>query len=459
MGRHRREYPKGKLRLKDYKKSDKADKEYTLCYEYTWLDSAPIRKSTGIKVKASEWNKNAFSGRGGLNAHFRGNYQQRNRVLQDALDKYDLELQIYAQKHPNQMTSEIISSILNDAPLTRKDEGKDFVEYTKSFLESQKIRKKIGKSRYENGLSCMKMFSEFLAVKELGTTEDKKSIYLGDISLGLIDEYIKYRRDIKKNIDATINHSLTPIIKACERAANEGLIDRALYAQIKDCRVVETPSKDDDSYDGKSALTKEELCKLIDFYNQDKEPRRKEYIEMFLFAFHAGGMRPVDVMTLTWNNVNLDKGELKKILIKTQKGRLPRHTIPLNDAAISILQKWQHKRPSSKYVFDLIPDTTSIDDEEKLYYLRNSVERKVNQSLNVVGERIGLNFTLTFKTARHTFAILALQDSMSISLVSRMLGHSNTDTTESYYSEYLPKTMKEEVDRLGYNFVPDLKTE
>lgn len=456
MGRSRREYPQGRLRLRYRKDNYDKQKEYSLCFEYTWLDDAPIRKDTGIKVKVVDWNPKGSSNRGELRPSYGTNYRRVNTTLNDALDKYDSELQLYAQKHPHQITSEIIHSILFDAPLTRNDKGKDFVEYVKEVLKSKLVRKKIGKSRYENGISGMKIFAEFLVSKERGTYNNNHSLYLGDITTSIIDDYIAYRRVVKKNSDATINHALTPIISACERAASEGLIDLSLSAQIKDCRVVETPSLDDDAYDGKSALTKEELKKIVEFYNQDNEPRRKEYIEMFLFAFHAGGMRPIDVMTLMWNNVNLEKRELKKILIKTQKGRLPRHTIPLNDAAMAILNKWKGMQRTEKFVFDLVDDTFNIDDTDKLYYTRNSVVRKVNQSLAVVGEKIGLDFTLTLKVARHSFAILALQDSMSISLVSRMLGHSTTDTTESYYSEYLPHTMKEELDSLGYNFIPEM---
>ena len=180
---------------------------------------------------------------------------------------------------------------------------------------------------------------------------------------------------------------------------------------------------------------------------------------MFLFAFHAGGMRPIDVMTLTWNNVNLEKKELRKILIKTAKGRLPRHTIPLNDAAIAILEKWKKMGRREKFVFDILDDSFDVNDANTLYYARNSGERKVNQSLKVVGEKIGLPFTLSFKVARHSFATLALSDGMSISIVSRMLGHSSTDTTESFYAEYLPHKLDEELNRLNYCFVPSLEND
>ena len=453
MGRHRREYPQGRLRLKYPKDGFDKQKEYTLYFEYTWLDDAPIRKDTGLRVRVADWNDKGTTGKGELRASYGNDYKRQNSLLQQALSKYDSTLQEYSQKHPHQMTSEVVRSILYDVPLTRKDEAKDFVEYVKGTLKSKLIRNKISKSRYENNVSNMKGFTEFLAAKGKGTyTSD--AIYLGDISASLVEEYIDYRRNVKKNKDATINHALTPIIAACEQAKDEEYIDAKTYTQIKGCRLVESPALDNESYDGKSALTKEELLKIVEFYETDTEPRRKEYIEMFLFAFHAGGMRLVDVMTLKWSSVNFEKRELRKTQIKTAKGQLPRHTIPLNDAAINILNRWKERDRRQKYVFDLIQDDFNVDDDNALYYARNNCDKKINQSLAVVREKIGLETRLSFHVARHTFAVLALNDGMSLSMVSRMLGHSSTDITERVYAEYLPTTLADEVEKLGYNFLP-----
>lgn len=61
-----------------------------------------------------------------------------------------------------------------------------------------------------------------------------------------------------------------------------------MFSAIKDSRVIETPNLDEERFEGKAKLTKDELQRLVDFYNNDTEERRKEYIEMFLFVFHAG---------------------------------------------------------------------------------------------------------------------------------------------------------------------------
>lgn len=96
MGRHRREYPLGKLRLKYPKAQFDSDKEYTLYYEYTWLTDPPIRKDTGLRVKVSDWNEKGATGKGELRASFGLNYKRQNTILSESLKKYDALLQEYA---------------------------------------------------------------------------------------------------------------------------------------------------------------------------------------------------------------------------------------------------------------------------------------------------------------------------------------------------------------------------
>lgn len=203
-------------------------------------------------------------------------------------------------------------------------------------------------------------------------------------------------------------------------------------------------------FDGQS-LSKEQMTRLVEFYEKDTEPRRKEFIEMFLFAFHACGLHIVDVMTLQWDHIDFEKKELSKTLIKTSR----RHKIPLTDPALKILHKWQAMGRRKKYVFDLVKDTLSLNDADELYRARNSATKCVNQSLRVVGEKLEFPFPLSFHTSRHTFAVLAINDGLTMTVVSRLLGHSSTDITEKVYARLLPQTLTAEVEKLNYSFLPD----
>jgi integrase len=367
-----------------------------------------------------------------------------NQILNGRVERIDYLLAEYNEKHPHQITAEVIMGFLEDKPLTRKDQGKDFVKFTMERLESDYSRNRIGRSRYMNGKCCMNVFTTFLRATKQGTYEPDK-IYVGDITPELIDSYIEWRREIKQNGDETINHALTPIIKSCAYASELGMISSTVNARIQDMRIVTKPTLSDEEveFDGKS-LTKEQMAKLLDYYKTCTEPRRKEFLEMFFFAFHACGLRVVDVMTLQWGHVNFEKKELRKIMIKTNK----RHVIPLTEPALRILRQWQEKRDGCRYVFNLVKDDLNLDDAEALYKARNNATKCINQSLVVVGESIGLPFNLSMHVARHTFAVFALNKGLSMSVVSRLLGHGSTDVTEKVYARFLPETLASEVAKL-----------
>ena len=416
-----------------------------------------MTRDTQYRVKIDDWNEKGENGRGALRSSYGNDYQRCNNQLHDFLRDIDGKIKEYNKKHPNKLTPEIVHSILYGEPLTRDDEGKDFVEFVKDVLQKRLTANKIKQSRYENGLSAMNGFQEFLRATGKGTYK-KDSIYLGEISGDLIDDYIAYRKDVKKNANSTINHTLTPIIIACEQAWRRRYIADGVYAEIKEKRLAEdAASIDEERFDGKY-LDKDWLSKLLNFYEQDTEQRRKEYIEMFLFAFHAGGLRIIDIMTLEWKHVNFEKRELKKVLIKTLKYQKQRHTVPITDAALTILKRWQEMGRRARFVFDLLNDDVDIANQEILYKVRNSVTRKVNQSLNVVGEKLKLPFSLSFHIARHSFAINALNDEehpLDMYQVSRLLGHSSTDVTEKVYADYTRESLSEKLNELNLNFLPN----
>lgn len=442
MGRPKRLYPLGRYRLRAPKNPQK-DSRYAVDLEYTW-NKCIIRKFTNIYVTQDQWNPTANQGRGGLRKSYGSEFVRMNAILLKRVEETDSLLAEYNEKHPGQITSQVIHDILDRKPVTRKDKGKDFVEFAIERLQSEYNRNRIGRSRYENGLSAMRMFKEFLRSTNRGTHQPD-GIFVAELTSELLDAYIQWRRDIKLNTDHTINHALTPVIKAADHASLLGLIDPAVNARLKDMRIVVKPSlnEDESSFDGKY-LSSQELESLTRYYEGCTNQRRREYLEMFFFAFHACGLRVVDVMTLQWSHVNLERAEIRKVMIKTSQ----RHVIPLSSPAIDILRQWQEKRYDYRFVFNLVKEDLNLDDSEALYQARTSATKCINQSLQVVGEQLQLPFPLTMHVARHSFAVHALNNGLSMSVVSRLMGHSSTDVTEKVYAKFLPTTLASEVARL-----------
>ena len=426
MGRPKRLYPLGRYRLRVPKDAE-VDKAYPVVLEYTW-NRQIIRKTTNVFAKIADWNQNGNQGRGELRVSYGSEYKRLNQLLLSRVERIDSLL-----------------GFLADKPLARRDQGKDFVEFALERLSSDYSRNRIGRSRYENGKSCMNIFQTFLRATKQGSYRPD-AIYVGDMTPELLDSYITWRREVKLNSDATINHALTPILKACAYASEMGMMEPAVNARIQDMRIVSkvSLSEEEAEFDGKS-LSKEQMFSLLEYYKTTPKPRRKEFLEMFFFAFHACGLRVVDVMTLQWKHIDFARKELRKIMIKTNK----RHVIPLTEPALNILHRWQEKRTGCRYVFNLVKEDLDLDDAEALYKARNNATKCINQSLAVVGEQIGLPFTLSMHVARHSFAVFALNKGLSMSVVSRLLGHGSTDVTEKVYAKFLPETLSAEVAKLS----------
>lgn len=122
MGRPKRLYPLGKYRLRTPKEVDK-DKAYPVELEYTW-NRQVIRKTTNVFVKVADWNQNGNQGRGEIHASHGNEAKRLNQILLDRIERIDSLLAEYNEKHPKQITIDVVSvflqtSILPDATRER----------------------------------------------------------------------------------------------------------------------------------------------------------------------------------------------------------------------------------------------------------------------------------------------------------------------------------------------------
>ncbi len=440
MGKTSSPYPSGKLKLY---KCNRQTKGEPLPVQMIYVHkSVAVRRATGVNVKESDWNSKENNGRGGVRASYGRDFRNLNARLLKKVEETDARIMEWCDKHPGEMTLDMLKALLDGKSEARDDRGIDFATYTTDLLLSEKQRNKIGQSVYENGRSAMNIFGLFLKAEKLGTY-DKDKIYVSEITPSLIEKYIIWRKEFKGNSDETINHALTPILKACKRAVIDGYISQQTNAMIQDMRIASAVSLEEGSTSEVKHLSKEQIQKLVDFYNADTEPRRKEYIEMFLFAMYACGLRFVDMLTLQWSDIDLERQTLNKIQVKTRN----RNVVPLTPDAIRILEKWKGRH--TRFVFGLLPDGFNLDDSQALIKARNSKTRSINQSLTVVGEKVGMSFGLTFHVARHTFAVQALNSGVEMTKVSQLLGHGSSEITEKVYAHYLSTTLHQTLQVLN----------
>ena len=436
MGRVKSKFPTGNIVIKNKKPNKEGKVALYLCYN---INTTPVTITTDIFVKPEDWDSKTQTVKSKNPAAARLNNQ-----LKLQREKVDEQIMAYEGR----LTADIVRKMLKGEFAQQNDPKKiDFIQYATDYNQQRYDLQKLSYSTYYNGDRYIKKFQRFLA-EQTG----EGIIYLTDQTIDLIEKYKSYC--IKRgNTKEGINKMLTPLIKAAMYASDNGLLSARLSAQIKqsyfDLKVRQYRSEVEDRE--VRYLTGEQMQQFVDLYSKVKFSRTREIMDMFLFSFHACGLRVSDIVTLEWSHIDWERQELSKNLVK---GKVP-HTIPLTDAALEILKQWQEKSLNRRFVFNLLDSTFDTSDAALLDKKIKSKNRILQTSLNEVGNKMGLPFHLSMHVARHTFAVMALNRGVTIHMISRLLGHSSILTTEKVYAEFLPDTITEEViNKLSFGYMP-----
>ena len=106
MAKTKRNFPTAKFFLK-YPKDYSNETLYPIFIQYTWNRNV-LKRTTEIKCRVSDWNEKGFNGRGELKSCYRGDYQHDNHYLQKMLMDMDNQMSLYAQQHPNSMSTDVV---------------------------------------------------------------------------------------------------------------------------------------------------------------------------------------------------------------------------------------------------------------------------------------------------------------------------------------------------------------
>ena len=438
MGRVARKYPTGRFILR---KSAKVDEEKLypvyLCY---YCNGKKIRQSTSIMAMAKDWNQDANHGIGELRASYGADYRKKNQQLQKLLRKVDGSIFDYVEQN-GEISPDIIQGFIcgDDRPL-RADKGQNFVTYALELLEKQYMRRKIRISTYKNSVSILNQFKNFLSEKEC---EKEGELFVGNISEELVRDFLAWGLERGRK-NTTVEKYLETISKICKQASEDGLLCKAYALAIAD--IILEDSLDDSSIKSIKYLTPEEMSKFVNIGSSLISDKNVDALKMFKFSYISCGLRVSDIITLRWSDINFEKKELCKIQFKTRR----RNIIPLTDEALKILEEWKGRH--NTFVFGLLPDNFDLKDEEMLRTKRNSITSTINKRLKRISKKMQLDKKVTFHMARHSWAVSALEQGMQISMISSLLGHTNSATTEKAYAQFKLEAKAEAVRNLKLDF-------
>lgn len=234
-------------------------------------------------------------------------------------------------------------------------------------------------------------------------------VNLGDIDSDLIKSYENY---LKHNALSpnTISFYLKHIRAIYNRAVDDELImDRKPFKRVSTA-IEKTP---------KRAISLQNIrqLKALDYSNNSS---RRFARDMFLFSFYTRGMSFVDIAYLQKKNLKCD------ILFYRRKKTNQQLMIYWEDCMQEILNLYEADT-SSPFLFAIIKEPTN--NPRKQY--QNALFL-INRHLKEIGKELGLRQPLTMYCARHSWASIARNEGVPLSVISEGMGHNSEKTTQIY---------------------------
>lgn len=299
---------------------------------------------------------------------------------------------------------------------------RDLLESRGEYTASEIVR--AYKSR--NDMSCFFTYaacriSELTASGRDGTAANYRSAvnafehYLGNSDLSMEDltqkmvEAFIADRTRQGNSPNTAAFYVKQLRAIYNKAYDEGYVRSAHNPfnriKLKGCK---TP---------KRAISKKEINRIAGVDLNGKHRHLELSRDVFMFSLYTRGMAFVDMCYLKKENIHGNMLVYRRR--KTGQWLQIRIEAPLKE----LLRKYNDA--NSPYLLPMLRDGDNYKDYRY-------IQRRLNKRIREIGELLEFNFPLTFYVARHTWATMAHESGVAMSVISEGMGHGSEKTTRIY---------------------------
>ena len=292
----------------------------------------------------------------------------------------------------------------------QKTEAIKFFNHYRKIVEAEFYQEVTPINFKQFTFEYLKRQEPFLTWKSIKTSKSTLKMFelhygdlqLTDISTRMIEDYLLMRAT-KVSIYSA-RRDLLVLSASFNKAVKDGYLLKNPCQGIKRFKLPQVQPK---------FYSSEDFQKLIAAMGNNEEMK-----DITIFAVNTG-LRQMEIITLEWNQFN----PIQKMVTLTNQIHITKtkrvRSMPLNPDALEIvLKRYSNRKETIDNIFTLDGVTINpniLGQRFKKYVIKANINPKLN-----------------FHSLRHTFASWLVQSGISIYLVSKLLGHSNVQTTEIY---------------------------
>lgn len=262
------------------------------------------------------------------------------------------------------------------------------------------------------------IFIEFIKSKDLKID----TMTIEDLNYELIEEYIKWLIDTKKNSSSTANARIACIKSFVNFLSTRNLNNFDSCMKIKNIKPLKVKKK------APEYLTEKEISILL------KSIKIKSFKDLkhlaILTLLYDAALRVSELCDLKIKDVSIDKNQMKIMIFKSKNG-LPR-TISISKPAEKIMKKYLNQLNDSSnnqedYLFKNKYDNKYS--RNGIYSILNNKYEKAKQQCN---DNTLFNVTIHPHILRHSKATHLLNVEVDLLVIKDFLGHKSLKATEIY---------------------------
>ena len=161
-----------------------------------------------------------------------------------------------------------------------------------------------------------------------------------------------------------------------------------------------------------------------------------DHVAPWMLTMFYTGFRPGDLFGLRWEHVNLDFRTIRKVIEKTAHHHPDPMTFPLSTAVVKVLRSWhgQQGQPKTGLVFPSPRNGKRMS---------QTAMQKPWAAVRKLG---GLPDDLLLYSLRHNFASQLVMAGVDLLTVSKLMAHSDIQTTIKYYAHLRPDHSRDAVE-------------